>query len=331
MSWLSQNKFLAGFGAVMAAGIGTLGYLTYSASEDYDKAKGEYESAVGELHRLEELNPFPSDEHLKKFLAQKDELKAKIDGLQKSLAATQIKAEDITPTAFQDKLKEAVARVTAKAAEAKVAIPKDKFYLGFAEYQSEPPKPSAAPLLYRELRSIELLMDILIETKEVALNDLVRSPLKDEKEGKTTPKSEPKPTGNASRKGGDDESKKKLVHKDGIVLKFVTTQDRFNKILNQIVSNKEQFFIPRNVTILNEKQEPPAKTPVAAVAPAAVQPDGTPSQPDAAPADLKASQLEYVFGTERVDVTLDLDLVDFSEPDAPAPLKGGKKQEKQDK
>lgn len=328
MSWLSQNKFLAGFGAVMIVGVGALGYLTYSASEDYDKARNEYDNAVGELHRLEELNPFPNDEHLKKFAAQKDEFKAKIDALHKNLAATQIKAEDLSPTAFQDKLKEAVARVTAKAAEAKVGIPKEKFYLGFSEYQSEPPKAAAAAPLYRELRSIELLMDLLIEAKEVNLTDLVRDPLKDERDMKNAPKADAKP--NTKGKGGDEEGKKKLVHKNSIVLKFVTTQDHFNKILNQIASNKEQFFIPRSITILNEKQEPPAKAPAVAPAPTP-QPDGATPQPDAVPVELKASQLEYVFGTERVDITLELDLVDFAEPDAPAPEKGGKKQEKQDK
>ncbi len=328
MSWLSENKFLAGFGAVMIVGVGALGYLTYSASEDYDKAKNEYDNAVGELHRLEELNPFPNAEHLKKFVTQKDEFKAQIDALHKNLAATQIKAEDILGTAFQDKLKEAVARVTTKAAEAKVGLPKENFYLGFSEYQVKTPETPVAAPLYRELRSIELLMDLLIEAKEVNLTDLVRSPLKAERDPKNAPKADAKP--NTKGKGADEEPKKKLVHKDSIVLKFVTTQDRFNKILNQIASNKQQFFIPRSITILNEKQEPPAKAP--AVAPALTPaPDGATPQPDAAPVELKASQLEYVFGTERVDVTLELDLVDFAEPDAPAPAKGDKKPEKQGK
>ena len=254
MSWITQNKFLAGFGAVMLAGVGTLGYLTYDASNVYDTARSEYESAVAELHRLEGLAPFPNDEHLKTFIAQKDELKARIGVLQMSLAATQLKADSISPTAFQDKLKEAVARVSGKIAEAKVKLP-EKFYLGFAEYQSEPPKDAVAPFAFRELRSIELLMNMLIDAKEVSLNELTRSALKGERDAKAAVKVEEKT--NAKDKGGDGEGKMKLVHKDSITLKFVTSQDRFNKILNQIVSCKEQFFIPRVVTVLNEKQEPP--------------------------------------------------------------------------
>jgi hypothetical protein len=35
MSWISENKFLAGFGAVMLVGCGALGYLAYSASDAY--------------------------------------------------------------------------------------------------------------------------------------------------------------------------------------------------------------------------------------------------------------------------------------------------------
>lgn len=325
MSWITQNKFLAGFGAVMLAGVGTLGYFAYDASNTYDTAKSEYDSAVGELHRLEGLAPFPNDEHLKKFVAQKEELKARISGLQMSLAATQLKLDPISPTAFQDKLKEAVARVSGKVTEAKVKLP-EKFYLAFAEYQSEPPKDAIAPFAYRELRSIELLMNMLIDAKEVSLNELTRSALKGERDAKAAVKVEEKP--NAKDKGGDGEGKMKLVRKDSITLKFVTSQDRFNKILNQIVSCKEQFFIPRVVSVLNEKQEPPPKALAAAPAPV-LQPDGTTAPaPDA---EIRPGQLEYIFGTERVDVTLELDLVDFAEPDAPAPVKGAKKQEKQDK
>src|SRR5690349_18456748 len=140
MSALKKNPFLVGFGVVMVLGVGALGYLAYSASDEHTKARQEYDDSAGELKRLQGLRPFPNDEHLKKFQTQKQELQSKVDALQKELAAKKIKVEDISPTGFLDKLREAVARVTTKAPEANVTLPeKEKFYMGFGKYQGVPP------------------------------------------------------------------------------------------------------------------------------------------------------------------------------------------------
>jgi len=329
MSAFKQNPFLIGFTVVMVLGVGALGYLTYSAASEHEKAQTEYNNAADELKRLQTLKPFPSDENLAKYVEQKKEVQAKVDALQKELASIKIKVEDISPSEFQVKLRDTVGRVSAKAAESNVTLPgtdKDKFYLGFNLYQGEPPKAPAAPLLYRELRAIEAVMNIIIETKNVVVKELSRSELKEERNPKATTV-DPNNPGKGG-KGGKGEEGQKLVSKEGFTLKFSTTQENFQRILNGIVSNKEQFFIPRYVVVENEKKDPPPKNAIAGTPPPPPPPgpdNATNGTPPAAPAPPAAEKLEYIFGKEMVEVTMDLELVDVREPDTAAPEKAGRK------
>ena len=329
MSALKQNPFLIGFGVVMVLGVGALGYLAYSASEEHGKARSEYDEAAGELKRLQGLRPFPNDEHLKKFQAQKDELQGKVDALQKELASAKIKVEDISATSFQDKLRDTVARITTRAGQANVILP-DKFYMGFPVYQAEPPKAPAAPGLYRQLRALELVMNLILETKNVRVDEVTREELNEEKAAKPVA---PDPKKKPSAK---EEEGRKLVEKERFTLKLTTTQENFQRILNGIATNKEQFFVPRYIVVVNEKTDPPAKVafaPASPVPPAdlanasgavgATNPPATPADPNAPavapdPAAAAGPKLEYIFGKELVTVTMDVDLVDVKELEAKA-------------
>ena len=320
----------------MVLGVGALGYLTYSASDEHAKARQEYDSAADELKRLQGLRPFPNDEHLKKFQAQKNELQGKVDALQKEMSSNKVKVEEISPTGFQDKLRDTVARITSRAPQANVALP-DKFYMGFPNYQAEPPRASAAAGLYRELRVLELVMNLILETKNVKVDELNRAELKDEKGAKPVavdPKKKDKTK---------DEEGRKLVEKESFTLKITTTQENFQRILNGLATNKEQFFVPRYIVVLNEKAEPPAKLAIAPASPApdanlaaaSADPNATtpPAAPAAAPATGAAAaaatapaasagpKLEYVFGKEMVTVTMDIDLVDVKELEAKSEAK----------
>jgi hypothetical protein len=319
MSWIQENKFLAAFGGFMLVGAGALGYLTMDAGGAYEKAAKNYEEKASELTRLHGLKPYPSEENLKAYKAQEKELKDKIDALHKDLAANQIKQEPSSATAFQDKLKETVTRVLAKAHEVGLHLP-DKFYMGFEQYQSTPPKDVAASALAWELRAMTLVMDLLLEVKDVEVTGMSRGELKEEKK---LPAADPKDKG---KKG--DEEKKKLVQKSDFQVKFKTSQDRFQKVLNEIVGNKQQFYIVRNLSVKNEKDKPPSKVVVAPAAPPAPAPGtptpAAPAAPAAAPAATPGTNLESIFGTEKVEVTLDIDIVQFAEPKAEGLEKGSK-------
>jgi len=350
MNWIKENKFLAGFLAATFVGVAVLGFLLLSAKGRYEEVSNQYQEQAGELNRLQSLKPFPAPENLKKIEEQRAEHQQTIVGLQKSLATNEIPVEPLTEVQFQDRLRESVTRVTAKAAERGLKLP-EKFYMGFDRYQTEPPRPEAAPLLGRQLKAIELVLMQVIENKGVMLNRIDRPTLPEE-----DPSRSPAPTAGGGPGGGGgkqdkDKSDKNLLARYPFEINFTIDQVGFQTVLNRIVSNKTQFFIPRVLQVRNEKTAGPeridpalgaAASPTAPAAPpptdAAVA-GGAPAAPDAAAASATpaataapgtaaapaapgapAGPLKYIVGEERLEVTMRLELVDFAEV-AAAPAK----------
>lgn len=352
MSWASENKFLAGFGAVMVAGVGVLGYLTWSAMGKYDEATVNFDSAVQGLKTLQDTKPALTDKQLKELLAQKQSLTEKIGDLQKELRTRVLPIEPIKKEAFQDKLKETVAQIAAKSAEVKIERPKD-FYMGFGEYQSKPPDDKAAPALARQLRAIELAMGVLIKTGNLDLDELHRDPLPEE--GKVKPGDAQPDTGDKKPPGGGSE--RGAIERNGIRLKITSTDEALRKILTEFANHKEQLFVIRKVSVQNKQTESPPRLiaapppPAAAAVPDASAPPAPPALPappapgaatpppapapapgldPAALAPKAEGSLAYVFGTEKIVSTIELELLNIEEPKAHSekPDKGGKKKEK---
>lgn len=338
MSWASENKFLTGFGAVMFVGVGTLGYLTYAAMDKYDEATGNFESAASQLRRLQDTKPALTDRNLKELLAQKDELGGKIADLQKELKSRvlPLPAEPVKPAQFQDKLKDTVAQVAAKAAAARVELPKN-FYLGFDRYQSAPPTEAAAPLLARELQAIGLVMNALIKTGSVDLEKFDREPLPEEGQA-----------GAARKRGGADRSDHGPIERSRLSIKFTSSDESLRKILTDLANDKTQLFVIRNMSVQNKQMEspprlgaapPPPPVPAAPAAPDQPPPPETPAIP-AVPAPSPApavpaptaheGPLTYVFGTEKIMTALELEILNIEEPKPKSekPEKGSKKKDK---
>jgi hypothetical protein len=336
MSWATENKFLIGFGAAMLAGVGALGYLTFSAMGGYEAATADFSNAKDDLARVEGLRPFPSEATLKEIVTEKQALKDKLSAVQQDFKDRVLPIEPVRKEAFQDRLKDTVAAVIAGAADAQVGLP-DKFYLDYTDYRDKPPEELAAPLLARQLRSIKLIMDLLIQEGHLELKELAREPFSEEK---TKPKTaEPKPAPAKPGSAPAPKADRKLVEKTGFTIKFVCGDDALRRILNGIVGNKHQIFIIRRVAVQNEKPTSPQKTattvapaaPVAPTAPSAPVKPATPGSPastaTAAPVPPQPAvpmvNLEYAFGKERVEATIDIEVLDFAEPDKQT-AKGGK-------
>lgn len=306
MNWIKQNTFLAGFIAAMVVGVGVLGFLTMSAMGRYEEVQSEFEAKTAELNRLEGLKPYPEKENLAQFDEQKKEHASAIAALQKSLAENEIPVEPLSPEQFQDRLREAVTRVVTRANEKQVKPP-EKFYLGFDRYQTEPPRPEAAPLLGRQLKAIELVVTQLVDAGVASINKLDRKPIKEE---------EDKPKKSATGKAGPGEKTDKgrdLVSAETVELEFSSEQNKFRTFLNALTSSKTQFFIPRLVQIKNEKEAAPSRVEFAGPqAIAAADPNTPPAVTDAAPGQ-PAETKKFVFGAEKVDVSIVLEIIDFAE------------------
>ena len=301
MNWIKQNKFLSGFIACMIVGVGALGFLLFKAQSRYGEVRADYEAKVGELNRLEGLKPYPEAENLKKIEAQKVEHAAAVDAFHKNVAAAQIAVEPVTREQFQDRLREAVTRITTKAGEKTVTLP-TPFYLGMEKYQTEPPLAEAAPALGRQLKALEFVLTKMIDDGILAITKFDRNALPEE-EGKNKKEKEA-PAKPAPSPAKAEKSSKHSVAYNGVHIDFTADQSRFRTFLNGIAAEKSQFFVPRLVVVKNEKADAPPR----------VQP-GAPGAAVAADDPNKAGggKAPLIFGAEKVNVSMILEIVDFAE------------------
>lgn len=322
MSWIKENKFLFGFIVVTGLGAGALGYLVLGAKGKYDEAQSTYTERANELNRLQRLAIYPNQKNLDKLVAQKEQVSAEVKKLSDGLIAQQLPIEDITPEKFQDKLNATARAVRAKAAahSPPIQLGKDanssaKFYLGFERYETAPPEKNAAPVVARQLKAMDWLINTMIDKNVGALTELVRDELPEEKGAKAEAKPEDKKGG--GKPSPKEAASKLAIHRHNITLKLLCDQQHFRDFLNAIVANKQQYFVPRLITVKNEKATGPARSSVVAevtappVDPNAPPAAGTPQTPTTAPVS------QFIVGEERVEVTLLLEMLDFVEP-APA-------------
>jgi len=306
MNWIQQNKFLAGYFAVIIVAVGVLGYLLFSAKGSYDEAAAAYQTQATELDRLQHLAPFPDEENLKKLQAQKKEHQEKVQELQTTLGKAKFPVEPMTPEQFQDVLHTAVSDYTKKAADNGVEIAAKPFYLGFDTYQSVPPKPEAAPLLGRELKAIQIVMNSVLSHGASSIKFLKRDPLPEEG-GAAASQSQQK---GGNRPGAGGAGEKNLVSKHSFEVTFLAPKGRPQSVLNDIVESKTQFLIPRLVIVKNEKDKGPSRE----APPEAPQPPttGTPQPPGTPPAAADPAHT-FIVGDEKVETTLIVDIADIAD------------------
>ena len=183
----------------------------------------------------------------------------------------------------------------------------EKFYLGFDRYQTEPPEEAAAVPLGHQLKAIEWVIMQLIEKRAFELRSLTREELPTERGAKGAKQE----TADASKPG---KGSKPLVLKNAFEVVVLIEQNAFANLLNTIVSPQApQFYVPRLVTVKNEKEKGPPKVAGGSPsAPPAINPDGTPVATAAAPAAATPVS-SYIVGEEKIEVTLRLEIVDFTE------------------
>ena len=321
MDWMKQNKFLSGFLIVTIIGAGALGFLAFSAKGQHDEVAATYDSKLSDLQGLQTQNPFPDDENLKRMQDLQKAHQASINELQQQLAAAEIPLEPITPAGFQDELNKAVKRVLARAQEKQVSIfpeKQDKFYMAFDRYQAQPPEDAATGPLFRMLKAMELAINALIDNggNGTQISDITREPLPEEGGARAPAPGSPK------LDNKDKDKKKDLVHRHPFEISFVMQEQKFRKFLNELISNKQQFFIPKSVKIENEKVKAPSKIELNAPQPPPISapplPPGTPppGQPPVPPAPA-AEKIKIIVGEEKLQISLRIEVADFEKPAAP--------------
>lgn len=309
MNW-AQHKFLIGLGAVTLVGAGALGFLVVKAKSNFDALTETYTAQSAKYNNLRKQPLALTEENLNRLQGQTTVVTDTAVALQQKLAKHSFPLEPATPEQFQDRLRVAVSEVLQKAQLSGVNLP-ENFYLGFNQYQNQPPRTEASAPLLRQLKTIQLATEILIEARVSSIAAITRTPLPEEgapAAAAPRPATAKKPTTPATPAAPP------LVVKYPFDIQFIAEQGNVRKALNDLAKNDKQFLIIRPLNIQNEQEKPTPRQAVNAL------PSPTPTDTHEAPlptqgdGPAQSRQLQYIVGTEKINVLLRLEMTVFDNP-----------------
>jgi hypothetical protein len=303
MNWFQQNRWLGTF--LIVVGVCTLaaGYFLFHAKSGSDDALTQFNQAAAERGRLERLDPYPKEANVAEMKKHLQNYAQALDKLKADLKTKMLPAPPLDPNEFQSRLRQSIVAVSEKARANRVKLP-ENFALGFEEFTAAlPNSPATAQLLGQELAQVELLLNMIIEARVDAITALVRTPLPEERgpAATPTPAAGRKPTPTATPASGA-----KLLERGIVDVTFDSTPSAARKVLNQLASSNQQFFITRTVHIKNERDKGPARELPGAGASATPAATATPAKPAAGAA------LSFIVGNEHIETSARIELVRFT-------------------
>jgi hypothetical protein len=298
MTWFRHNRWLGTF--LIVFGLATLLalFLLWRARGAFAEATARFETAAAERARLERLDPFPSDSNYEKMKFYLDDYSTGIDKMKKDLKERMLPIPPLAPNEFQSRLRQVTAATMEKARTNKVQLPRT-FYMGFEEFASSLPTAAAAPLLGQQLSQIALLMNTLIDARVDSVTALKRTKLPEEGGAVS---STPAP----GRSGKAAPSSPQVFERNVVDLSFIAGQPAARKVLNQITSSTQQFYILRTVYVRNEKEKGPPRE-GAGSEPAATPASGLPA-PSRTPG---GTALKFIVGNEHVQTSIRIEMLRF--------------------
>lgn len=306
MTLTRENRFLITLGSiVLLASVGLM-VLLMRARGAYGEISQQYDTQAAELKRLQSLEPFPDQANLNATSEQVKKYAEALSALLGQLGKQNFPMENLSPNQFQDRLREVVSGVGARAAEKGVGLPPN-FYLDFDPYKDSLPKSASVPALARQLKSVELIVNLLIGTRVTSLNALVREPVPEEGLARTasaTPGSTPPPAGGGAAGASPLPP---LVVNQAVTANFTCEAGQLRQIANELLKS-QQFLVIRSIKIQNQSPKGPAKVLediLAAAPPAAPGAQAATGQAD------ESRRLQFIVGKEKLDVTLRIEIVNF--------------------
>jgi len=307
MNWFQQNRWLGTF--LILFGICTLGagIVLFMARSNWNNTKGQFDAAAAELHRLQRLDPFPSDANYLKLKVHLENYSAALDKFKEELKTQMAPAPPLAPNEFQSRLRQATIVTLQRARANDVKFP-DNFRLGFDEFATALPKTEAAPLLGQELSQIQMLINVLVDAKVDSVTSLHRMPLPEEHGISPTPTATPTGRRGSSARGpkpaGPSAGPPRLLERNLVDLTFKAAPAVARKVLNQISSSSGQFFIIRNLYVRNEKDKGPPREKT-------TEPSSSESEPSA-PDQSANAPLNFIVGNEHIEVSARIEMLRFT-------------------
>ncbi len=314
MSWIKENKFLAGLLGGTLLGVVGLYFLASSGGSRYDAAKERYDAASSEVSTYKKMPLYPSDANRDGKKKALNDYKEATEKLQSAFDAFRPKElKNTSPQEFTNRLKSVNDEVRKAFDDAGTKVP-EAFFCGFESYKTNLARSGATGILDYQLGAVQNLMLALAKSGATELKNLHRPTL-------------PEEDGNPYKPGDAD-----VARPLPLEITFQGPEKAVRAFVSALSKTDERYFVIRSLRISNAKKEPPRaadakfEKPADAKAPAEgafggggfVLPGDEPKPAEAAtpapaaPAPADSSRiLAQVLGNEEVQIFLRIDLMQF--------------------
>jgi hypothetical protein len=316
MSWIKDNKFVAGLAGGTLIGLIVLFFVGSLGSGKYDTAKEKFDTASGEAAGYEKGPLYPKTENRAAKSKALGEYRQAVESLQTVFEPFRPKEiKNSSPQEFTDSLLAANTEIRKAFTDAGTVVP-EPFFVGFERYKTSLASGNTTGILEYQLKSIKRLLLAMSQAKMVELKNLYRPAIPEE---------------NGQTYTALDTS---VARSFPLELTFTGTEEAVRKFLSTITKPEDHYVVIRSLRISNMKKDPPRaadakfEKPKAQAEPAAgadifsggfVLPGETaPAEAEKAAETAAAAKpadssriLSQVLGMEQVQVFLRLDLLEF--------------------
>jgi hypothetical protein len=274
-------------------------YFLFSAKSAFEAASARFRNTVSERSRLEHLDPFPNEANYRKMQVLLENYGAALNKLKEDLKIqVLLPPAGLAPNEFQSRLRQAMLTTAERARANRVKLP-NNFALGFAEFTAALPNTASAPLLGQELTQIELLVNILIDARVDAVTAFKRTPLPEERGAAAAATPTPTP---GRKPAIATPSGPKMLERGIVDLTFTAAPSAARKVLNQIASSNQQFFIIRTLHVRNQQDKGPPRE--------STETGGSASA--ALPASTPGAAIKFIVGNEHIETSARIEIVRFT-------------------
>lgn len=334
MSWIQENKFAAGLGGFTAVAAAGLIFWGIKAGGAYNQAKDEYTAAADAVDSMAKAKLYPNEQNLQAKKKAVTDYEKSVGDLTKAFDKFRAPTPpNVEPAEFSEtllKAKDAAAKAFAEVKPTPTELPAE-FFLGNEDYTGKPPEKEATGILTYQLEAISEMVANLAKAGPSKILNIHRPKLAEE-EGKVF------------------DAKGKSFRALPVEISFSGNEESVREFLSSLDDSEKHYYVVRSLRIVNERLKAPtaadgqfennegeaapeggapAADPfggaggfvlpgeeAAAPAPAGDAAAATPAAPAAAAAPAAGGDgviLQQVLGSEKLNVFLRVDVIQFLE------------------
>ena len=257
MSWIQENKFVAGLAGATAVIGGAILFFGLSQGSSYNDKLEKYEELKSQYSNLEKSTPYPSSENLKHRGLNVGDYETEIKEVRSLvLGYRPEKLEVVSPEQFKDLQVKMTSELNRKFKEAHAGLPENCLF-GFEKYATTSVRAGATPQLVYELKAVQLLMETLAELKPEKIVNTTRDELPEEKGLGNVADSGKPARGSRRSNRSKDKPVKKAYELMPVELTFTARENVVREFLIKMVNSEEYFYAIRAIRVRNEKQIAP--------------------------------------------------------------------------